>query len=144
MIGNDSQTATSTPALLELALAEGDMRALDWLATVRAAAHVGVRHLVLTGPNPRRHRAARALWECGTASGMHVDFAETPPSPAASREPRVRIAADGIPRLVIPDGIPLTDLPAALGPALAGIASPPVLQALEAASEWRPNLPAAI
>ncbi|WP_225850128.1 hypothetical protein [Streptomyces sp. HPF1205] len=144
MIRNDSHTATSAPPLLELALAEGDMRALDWLATVRAAARAGLRHLVLTGSSPRRHRAARALWECGTAYGMHVEFTATPPTPAVSHEPRVRIAADGIPRLVIPDGIPLTDLPAALGPALAGIASPPVLQALEAAAAWRPDRPAAI
>lgn len=120
--------------VLELTLNQGDMRALDWLATVRAAAGAGVRHLVLAGPHPGRHPAAKALWQCGTAAGMHVAVTASPPGTAADRAPRVRITADGIPRLVIPEGIPLTDLPTALGPDLAAFASPPVLRALEAAA----------
>jgi len=133
---------TPAPALLELDLAEGNMRALDWLSTVRAAAAAGVDRLVLTGPDPSRHRATQALWQCGTACGMHVSIVNTPPQPAGG-EPRIRITSDGVPRLVIPDGIPLTDLSAALGPALAGIASPPVLQALQAELGWRPGRAAA-
>lgn len=145
MTTHHTVTDQCAPAVLELALHDdGGMRALNWLAVVRTAASTGVRHLVLAGPNPRLHPAARALWECGTACGMQVALSTSPPSTAADRAPRIRIASDGIPRLVIPDGIPLSDLPATLLPTLAGGESPPVLAALETASAWQPDLPAAV
>ncbi|WUH90289.1 hypothetical protein OG900_09390 [Streptomyces sp. NBC_00433] len=137
MTSQNTHPVQSPPAVLELALTDGDMRALHWLATVRAAAGAGVHHLVLAGPHPGQHPAARALWQCGTSAGMHVAVTASPPATAADRAPRIRITADGIPRLVIPDGIPLTDLPTDLGPDLAAFASPPVLRALEAATSRR-------
>lgn len=127
-------------AALELALADGDMRLLDWLAAVRAAAAAGLDQLILSGPHPRHHRAAHALWECATACGMRVTIIDTPPQPAGA-DARIRIASDGIPRLLIPAGIPIAELPPALGLTLAGIASPPVLRALQAASAWQPDQP---
>ncbi|WP_405589682.1 hypothetical protein [Streptomyces sp. NBC_01190] len=121
-----------SPPVLELALGIGHMRGVDWLSTVRAAADSGIHHLVLTGPDPARHPAAQALGECGTACGMQVHLSAAPPISPASQVPRVRISADGIPRLVIPEGIPTSDLLTRTD--LAWFAPPPILRALEAAT----------
>lgn len=121
-----------SPLVLELDLAEGDMRALDWLSTVRTAAAAGVHYLVLTGPDPARHHAVRSLQECGFACGMHVEITSKQPTPPADRAPRVRISADGIPRMLLPDGIPLSDLLTAIDTGRPLLDGAPVLRSLEA------------
>ena len=124
-------------SVLELALGTGgEMHTVDWLGLVRSTAAVGMRHLILTIPHPT-HPRAQVLWECGVACGMHVTLSAVPTATSTDHAPRIRVAAGGVPRLVIPDGIPLTDLQAALGPDLAGFASPSVLRALEAAAPHR-------
>jgi hypothetical protein len=119
--------------VLELALESGTLT-VAWLHAVRAAAAAGVHDLVLTGPRPDRHPASQALWECGTGLGMHVRFAPTPPTTAAGdHRARIRLASDTIPRLIIPDGIPVRDLHT-LGPALPSAVDPQLLRALEDAA----------
>ncbi|SFF75160.1 hypothetical protein SAMN05216251_12751 [Actinacidiphila alni] len=121
----------STP-VLELDLSGGEMRVLDWLSTVRTAADAGVRHLVLTGPSPARHHAVRSLEECGFACGMHVEIIPKQPTQPADHAPRVRIGSDGIPRMLLPDGIPLSDLLTAIDAGRPLLERAPVLRSLEA------------
>lgn len=133
-------TATSTlplpPAVFELTLlGGGDI--CGYLAAIHAAADSGLQHLVLTGPRPHWHPATAALRGCGIECGMHVSFTATAPTSPIEHAPRMRLAADGIPRLVIPDGIPLTELPALLGPDLAAFTDPQELHALETAYRTR-------